>query len=157
MNYSKKYLVCLSGTGSSDGAVKFAAKQIKKYGILIELLIAIPTEHKNFQVFMNKNHNDNKIAYDRAAAIMQMNLNYIIEETGCIPIHTIFQGEIHEAIKQKLLNDPNIILLILGSSASSFSKRKTISSLIEKIGESVMIPITIIPQNITEEQLSNLS
>ena len=41
-NNKPKYLLCISGSGSSHGAIRLAIEQIKNYDIDIELIITTP-------------------------------------------------------------------------------------------------------------------
>jgi hypothetical protein len=58
-------------------------------------------------------------------------------------------GEIPKCLLEKIRSDNSIVTLIIGSSPVS----KNVSKIIEKICNDVMIPIFIIPCDITNEQI----
>ena len=155
---NSKYLICIGLTDSFDGAVRFICQQItahKEKFIQIELLIASPKEN-NGQFFMiQEEKNDTSVAKERIVFVENRIKNSIPSSNFSI-VSNVYEGDFAEGFKEKLLNDNSISLIVFGASQKSLGKGRTINNLIERVNEIMTIPFIVIPQNITDEQISRI-
>lgn len=155
---NSKYLVCIGLTESHDGAVRFVCQQVitrKDKFMNIELLIASPKEN-NGQFFMIKEEkNDTTLARQKISSVESYIKNAIPSSNFSIS-YSVYEGDFVDGFREKILNDNAISLIIMGASHKSLGKGRTINNLIEKVNEIMTIPFIVIPQNITDEQISRI-
>ena len=153
-----KYLVCVGLTESHDGAIRFICQQaIKHPEILIEIfLFTAAPKDKNLSFFGSvEDENINQELEQKVINIKNKIQNTILSTNFSIS-YEIYNGDFADGVKQKLLADKSINLVIMGASQTSLGKGKTINKLIEKIHEILTIPFIVIPQNITDDQISRI-
>jgi hypothetical protein len=155
---NSKYLVCIGLTESHDGAVRFVCQQVitrKDKFMNIELLIASPKEN-NGQFFMIKEEkNDTTLARQKVSSV-EGHIKSSIPSSNFSISYSVYEGDFVEGFREKILNDNAISLIIMGASQKSLGKGRTINNLIEKVNEIMTIPFIVIPQNITDEQISRI-
>jgi hypothetical protein len=147
----KKYLVCIGNTDSHKGALNFLRESLKnKKDIVIEFFISAAEEVDGGFFASNPDVcNGDSINKDVVEKILCDVENFLQKKLSNKIIKTIECGDIGESLKKKIQSDNSILTIILGSSTRS----KNISGIIGKICNLVMIPIIIIPQDITNEQI----
>ncbi len=155
---NNKYLICVGLTESHEGAIRFISQQIEKHPeIFIEVFLftAVPKD-KNMSFFgTSDNESDNQEMEKKILNIKNKIQNTILSSNFSI-LYEIYSGDFSDGVKEKLLNDKSINLVIMGASQTSLGKGKTINKLIEKIHDILTIPFIVIPQNITDEQISRI-
>jgi hypothetical protein len=69
---------------------------------------------------------------------------------------SLYVGILHTGLSERMLNDKGIVMVILGASHLSLGKNKTVTKLIDNLGSVIVVPLVIIPQDITNEQILRL-
>jgi hypothetical protein len=150
-----KNLICVSQTGSSSGAVRYAIQKIKKYNIKVELFSVVSRENI-FRMFLEGSKDREDLTEFNDAKKYLKNLsNQIFLETGFRPEFNVFKGDLSENLKKKILEDSSICCVILGAKNDSWDKKK-LPNLMKKFFNFSTIPLVIVPQNITDIQINNL-
>lgn len=155
---SSKYLVCVGLTESHDGAIRFICEQIMQHrdkSIEIELFTAAPKE-KNMQFFMVDAENSDSDLIRQKVLTIEENIRSKIPSSNFSISSEIYEGDFADGLKEKLLNDKSISLIVIGASQKSLGKGRTINNLIEKVSDMMTVPFIVIPQNITDEQISRI-
>ena len=155
---NSKYLICIGLTKSHDCAIRFVCQQIlvhhEKF-IDIELFISSPKKN-DIQFFMiKKEKDDTTLAKEKILSVQSYIKNSTPSSNFSIS-STVYEGDFADGLREKLLNDKAISLIIMGASQKSFGRGNTINNLIEKVNEIMTIPFIVIPQNITDEQISRI-
>ncbi len=155
---NSKYLFCIGLTESYDGAMRFICQQIvehKEKFIDIELFIASPKEN-NIQFFLMKEEKSDLTLIKQRIFTIENHIKNSIPSSNFSISSTIYEGDFADGFREKLLHDNSISLIVMGASQKSLGKGRTINNLIEKVNEIMTIPFIVIPQNITDEQISRI-
>jgi hypothetical protein len=150
-----KILVCVSGSESSCGAIRYIIQKIKKHNVEIELF-SVVEKSGVLRMFMGFGRDQDDLT---ELNDMRKNLEkiskQIFSETGYRPKFNVFTGDLTEGLKAKILEDSSICLVVFGARNDSWNGKK-LPNLMKKFFEFSTIPLLIIPQNITDIQIDNL-
>jgi len=148
-----KYLVYASGK-ESQFAVNFACKKALRRGNTVEILHVIaPIDTQNlFGVIAKVNQERWQEAEDLVKSISDKAFEY----SGIIPAIQIREGKIGEEIIAATLKDNAISMLVIGASQESRGM-ETINWLTAKLGSRLLIPLMLVPGNLTDLQINELS
>ncbi len=145
------YLLCVNDAEYSKVALKFAGRMAKrKKARIIMLHVTEPTDFQSFGAIANKI----KAETEKSAHKLLNNLTKEID-TEVILMHK--EGFIGEEIVKVAEENHDIDLLIVGAAAETGSKSKTLQPLVANIGSKIMIPMIIIPGNLTDQQIDLLT
>jgi hypothetical protein len=91
---------------------------------------------------------------------VERHINKIIKEisaeTEIIPTISIREGDITSEIIKEIKSIPNCTLLILGKSNNSLSDNTVLPKLSNQIGNKIKVPISIVPESLSNEYLTQL-
>ena len=141
-----------------DGVIKFVSSQIRKHKIEVELITAVE-KNKIFQIFsLSSGSEDDYTEYNNAKKILKNMALDINTTTGARISSNVLWGNELTVLKQKILDDKTISLLILAANNNSSDKNyiKSFSSILNEIANTMMIPFIIIPHGMTDTQIERL-
>tara|TARA_B100001564_G_scaffold340530_1_gene334293 strand:- start:390 stop:875 length:486 start_codon:yes stop_codon:yes gene_type:complete len=145
------YLVCVSDADYSKVALDYACSLTKrKKGRLIVLHITEPVDYQGFGVVANKMQAEN----EKHAKKLLRNL---AKEIDVDPILVHKEGFIEKEIIKMVEEHEDIDMLIVGAAFETSSKNKTLQPLVSQIGQKILVPMVIVPGNLTVEQIDALS
>lgn len=150
-----KLLVCVTDSEHSRVALCFACHKAKNTGCPIEILHVIDAaEYQNFFSMA-----DRMRAEKRAEA--EALLSRLAEEAhaycGLTPSLMLREGLIGEEIVATIEEDHDINMLLLGTAPDSPSRGNLFPWLASQLGKKLQIPMMIIPGNLTEQQIIELT
>ncbi|MAR56742.1 MAG: hypothetical protein CMM93_06120 [Rickettsiales bacterium] len=148
-----KYLVCVDDTDVSRAATRFAAIKGAKRGILIDLLhVIVPSELQPMGSVAEKMKQEQREATEK---LMQSLAEEAFEIAGITPSLWIKEGKPSEQILELAMSDPDINMIVLGVNQESKSGDRVISWLTSS-AEKLMVPIMLVPGNLTDAQMEKL-
>lgn len=156
MSDAIKFLVCVDDTEHARVAVRLACSKARKIGANIDLLHVIDSsDFQNFLLSPTKMREERRREAARILQIMSEEAkNYSGTEVGKI----IKEGVIGEKIVETVEEDSNTNMLVVGASpGASGNTRKLITWLTSQLGERLLTPILIVPGNLTNHQIEELS
>ncbi len=150
-----KYLVCVDGTAHSRVAVRFACLRAKNTNGYVVLLHVI--EPAQFQHWMavegvmkeERREETEQLLHDLAAEVNAW--------AGVMPVLSVREGELGEEILAAVEEDPTISFLVVGAAPPEAKRGKLISWLAGQLAGRLEVPLVIVPGNLTDEQLINLT
>lgn len=147
-------LVCVNDTDHSRVAVKFACSQARKKGCEVTLLNVIePADYQGLAAVVGKMEEDKR---NQAEAVINDMAELAKTYADIMPILLIREGDIGKQIIKAVNKDHSIGMVILGSSPETPGRGSWLSSLASKLGKELLIPLVIIPGNLTEQQIEEL-
>jgi nucleotide-binding universal stress UspA family protein len=150
-----KYLVCVDGTEQSRVAVRFACLRAKNTrGYVVLLTVIEPAE---FQHWMTVEDVMNEERRDEAERLLHDLAAEVNEWAGVMPVFTVREGRIGNEILAAVEEDPTISFLVVGAAPPEAKRGKLISWLAGQLAGRLEIPLVIVPGNLTDEQLVNLT
>ncbi len=153
--HKPKCLVIIDDTSEWDRAVYYAARWAIRVGGGVVMLRVIETEDRNQQwlgvaeVMRAEAEDDANAALDRASG----RANGIAAIT---PERVIREGDALEEVLDVIDKDVDIAMLVLAASAGPEGPGPIITTMAKTVG-SFPIPVTVVPGNLTDDDIDALS
>ena len=155
MEKSGKYLVCVDGSDASRVASRFACKKAIKNGGSVELLHIVSTaDLQNLFGVMGKMREEQR---QESEILLKAMSESAFQATGLTPSVQIREGRLGEEIINATLEDNNVNMLVVGVSPAASDRHTLANWLSEKLGDRLLIPVMLVPGNLTDLQMEELS
>ena len=149
------FLCVVDSTKECRVAIYFAARRTLRADSQLALLYVMePAEFHHWRTVEEKMREE---AREEAEGFVQEYATLVQEWTGQMPILYIREGEPTEAIRELIEEEPRISILVLGAGTEKKGPGPLVSSIGGKMSGKFPIPITIVPGNLTEEQIDMLT
>lgn len=151
-----KFLVCMDDTEHARIALRFACSRAHKRGGSVDIVHVIDTEEVQSYPLMAA-----KMMEEKRQAARQL-LKAVHEEIArweTVPVgEVIREGQIGEEILKVVEDDFDANMLVLGMAPESSPKgRHLVSWLTSQLGKRLLIPLMVVPGNLTDLQIEELS
>lgn len=144
------YLVCVNSEDYSKIALKFACRIANKNNGIVTILNVIePADYQSFALVADAIKEEKR---QETEALLQS----LAEELDVIPSFMVREGSIEEEIIKVVEEDTSISMLIVGATTEANVKSKVLPQLVAQLGSKLLIPMLIVPGNITEHQMDEL-
>ena len=155
MEKATKYLVCIEGSEASRVALHYACKKAIKRGGSVEMLhVVAPEDMQNMFGVAEKMRLERR----QEAEIMAKSLSEsAFQYAGVTPTVQIREGRPGEEIINAALADTDVNMLVLGASPESAKRGSLIQWLAGKLGDRLLVPIMLVPGNLTDLQIDEMS
>lgn len=150
-----KVLVCVSDNPHSKVALHFACLKAKSQDLHLELIHVI--EQTNVEQLLAVSDALRKDKEAEASIFLEQCTGWIESWGGKMPGLLIREGIIGEEILKAIEQDHDISLIVIGISPESPSKDSLLPMLVSHMGKGIQIPLMIIPGNLTEQQIGELT
>ena len=149
------FLVVVDDSEELHQALHFACVRANAVGIKIALLYVIaPAE---FAHWAGVGELMREEARQEAEEKMRVHAEYVQQLTGQIPQLYIREGDTADQVIQLINEEEAIRLLVLGADTHSDSAGPIVNYITGRGAARCRVPITIVPGNLTDEQIDNLS
>ena len=91
-----------------------------------------------------------------AEALMQELAALAYRDSGILPGSIIRSGQVGEEIINATKENPDISMLVLGVAHESSGRGKLSNFLISQLGVKLLLPVLMVPGNLTDQQLAQL-
>jgi len=149
------FLVVVDETEEMHVALRFAARRASRTGGRLALLYVIePSEFQHWQAVDDLMQDDRR---EEAEDLLRKLSNDIDTVCDHIPLFYIRAGSRREELLKLIEEEPSISILILAASVDKEGPGPLISYLAGRISGGLRIPFTIVPGELTDEQLEALT
>ncbi len=155
LNTPAKFLVCVDRTEVSRVALRFACIKAKKRGGLVDVLHII--EPANSESFFSVADKMKEEMRQEAEELMQELCKEAYDISGIMPSILLKEGKIGEQILETAVEDYDANMLVLGVTPGGGKRGKLIAWLSTQMGEALLIPVMLVPGNLTDQQIEELS
>lgn len=146
-----KYVVCVDNSDVSRMALRFACIKARKRHIRLDILHVIPPSDVHAMGAVSE-----MIAQEQRQQAEEM-LQAMAEEAFALmgehPSLSIRTGKPSDEIITHMLDDPDANMLVLGVTPGSKSGNRVISYLTSQAGEKLLVPMMLVPGNLTDQQM----
>ena len=151
-----KYLVCVNDNDHSRVAVHFAYNKAAHSESIVELLTVVePADFKSILSVADKIDNERREA---AQELLQKFSNEAADwGKNITPSLQVREGDVSEEIMSAIEEDNFISMVILGTSPTSPGKGSLLPKLASELGNRLLIPMLIVPNNLTDHQIRELT
>ena len=147
-------LICVDTNNPSITALRYACYRAKKLGFSLQILTVIENSHKNMLFGSHAISQDKKKHIEKT---LKKLLDDLYAETSIIPVVSMREGDIASEIVKEVRSIANCVTIFLGKSYNPLSDNTVLPKIIRKIGDKIKIPVTIIPENLSENYFKALN
>jgi nucleotide-binding universal stress UspA family protein len=147
-------MAVIDGTPECQRAVHYAGRRAKNSNGGLVLVYVIP--EGDFQQWLGVEEIMRAEAREEAEAVVAKSAQVVRETIGIEPEIVIREGSAAEQINMVIEEDRDIAILVLASSSAKEGPGPLVSSVAGK-GAAFPIPVTVLPDTLTNEELDALA
>jgi nucleotide-binding universal stress UspA family protein len=136
-------------------ALYYASRRAQRTGGRVALLRVIPHEESHGLASVEALMREE--AQQEAEQLLQRLAKTVVDEIGALPILYIKEGSPRDELMDLVTHDPSISILVLAAGTGPEGPGPLISFLATKGMSKLRIPVTIVPGNLTHEQIDAIS
>ena len=152
---TRKFLVYVDETPECRVALRFASRRAKHTGGGVTLLYV--TQPADFQHWLAVEERMRDEAHEKAEQMLHQSAALVNEIAGITPELVVREGTPSDVILALIDEDPDIRILVLGAAASSEGPGPLVALMAGKMAGTMHIPVTVVPGNLTESQVDELT
>ena len=149
------FLVVVDETEEMRNALRYACRRAQKTTGRVALLHVI--EPLEFQHWLGVGRVMEEEARAEAEQRLQALATEVYAQTGSVSIIHLREGNRAEQLVQLLQEDPSISLIVLGTARSASNPGPLVTYLLANLGRRVRVPVTLVPGELTVEEIDALS
>ena len=150
----RKFMVVLDDTRECLNAMRFAALRAAHTGGGVQILSIIPPEE--FQHWMGVADLMRAEARERIEAHFEVFAKWMRDRQGVDPTLVIREGEPYDQVLAQIAENKEIGVLVLGASGDKSGPGPLVTR-ITKAAAQMRVPITIVPGNLSKEELESVT
>ncbi|QRM54026.1 universal stress protein [Sinorhizobium sp. BG8] len=152
--HRRKFLAVIDDTPECQRAVRYAGSRAKNSNGSVVLLFVI--DNGDFQQWLGVEEIMRAEAREEAEAVLAKAAQTLRETIGIEPETVIREGIATEQINGLIEEDRDIAILVLAAGSAKEGPGPLVSSLAVR-GSAFPIPVTVIPEALTDEEIDALS
>ena len=149
------FLVVVDDTSEMEVALRFACRRARNTGGRVALLYVV--EPSGFQHWMAVGDLMREEARNEGEQLLQRLAARVNELTGTLPVLYVREGERRDELFDLIDEEPSISILVLGASTDKRGPGPLIQALTGKDVGQLRVPITIVPGNLSNEDIDSIS
>lgn len=152
--HRRKFLAIIDDTPECERAVAYASKRARSTGGVLVLLYVI--EPGDFQHWLGVEQIMRDEAMQAAGAALDSHATKVRETVGIEPELVVREGNPGEEIHKLIEEDQDIAILVLAAGAGKEGPGPLVASIAGK-GAAFPIPVTVVPQNLSDDDIDSLA
>ncbi len=151
----RKFLVCVDDTPECRLALRFASGRAHNTGFGVTLLRV--TDRADFQHWMAVEERMSEEARTEAERLLQGLAKEVNDRASIMPELVVREGLWSDEILKLIDEDPDIWVLVLAAAVGSEGPGPLVRTLADQLAGSMHIPVTVVPGNLTIEQIDAMT
>lgn len=152
---SGTYLVCVDKRPESRVALRLACIKAQKRGGAVNILHVVPPS--DFQTLSSISEKIREEQRAEASVLLDQLAGEAYDSSGVNVRKLLREGPIGEEILAAAQEDFNVNMLVLGVAPGSGNHGKLLAWLTAQLGGKLLVPLMLVPGNLTDQQLDELS
>jgi len=153
--HRRTFLCVIDSSAEMGHALRFACYRAHNTNGRVALLYVMqPAEFQHWMAIGDRMRME---AREEAEELLQVVSALVQKRTGHTPACYIREGRVGEEVLNLIDEEENISLLVLGAASGTDGPGPLVSYLVEKMTGKLRVPITIVPGNLTDEQIKAIS
>lgn len=149
-----KYLVCVDSREESHTAFTLACMKAKARGGMVALLhIIAPADFQTLGAIADRMREERQKEGEQLLKKLSDEASAIF---GIMPESVLREGPTGDEIVAAALDDHDIIMVAIGIASQTAGRGKLAAWLASQLGGKLLIPLLMVPGNLTEQQLQSL-
>jgi nucleotide-binding universal stress UspA family protein len=149
------FLVVVDETEEMRNALRYACRRAQHTSGRVALLYVI--EPAEFQHWLGVGRVMEEEARVEAEQRMQTLAAEVFAQTGRMPTVHIREGKRSDELVALLQEDPSISLLVMGTASGSSNPGPLVTFLMSNLGRRIRIPVTLVPGELSVEEIDALT
>ena len=149
------FLVVVDDTPEMEVALRFACQRAHNTGGRVALLYVV--EPSDFQHWMAVGDLMREEARNEGELLLQKLAAQVNELTGTLPVLFVREGNRRDQLLELIDEEPGISILVLGASLDKRGPGPLIQALTSKFIGRLRVPVTIVPGNLTNEEVDSIT
>lgn len=150
----RKFLVIIDDTEECGRALRFAVRRAEHGAGLVLLYVMVPG---GFQHWLNVESIMREEAQQKAKATLRLYAKDVASFSKIKPELVIREGILADEIVKLIEEDKDIAILVLAAASSTEGPGPLVSNLAGKGAGTFPVPITIVPGNLTDQEIDRLA
>jgi nucleotide-binding universal stress UspA family protein len=152
--HRRKFMAVIDGTPECEKAVHYAGRRAKNSNGGLVLLFVIP--EGDFQQWLGVEQIMRAEAMEEAEAVMAKSAQRVRETIGIDPEIVIREGSAPEQINSLVEEDRDIAILVLAAGSAKEGPGPLVSAIAGR-GAAFPIPVTVLPDTLSSEEIDALA
>lgn len=153
--FNGTFLVCVSDQEESEIALRYACLRAKRLGAKVALLhIQEPADFQSLMavtdVIRHEKEEEAQTLLNRMADIAQ-------QFCGQTPMLILREGRLEDEIVKAITEQKDVAMVVFGLRHDSLRGPKIASKLTAQLGNNLLVPLVLIPGNLSKEQIEALA
>ena len=153
--HDRIFLCVVDSSAEMKIALRFASRRANHTGGRVALLFVI--EPADFQHWMSVEEKMREERREEAERVLQNLAAQVNDVAGVMPALYVREGSPDDEILKLIEEEPRISVLVLGAGTDKKGPGPLVTSLAGKMSGKFPIPITVVPGNLTEDQIDSLT
>ena len=149
------FLVVVDDSAEMEIALRFAARRAQHTGGRVAMLHVI--EPTDFQHWMTVGNLMREEARNEAEQLLQKLAARINELTGQMPILYVREGTRRDELLKLIEEEPSIQILVLAANVDQGGPGPLVTALTGRFLNRLRIPLTIVPGNLSDEDIDSIA
>ena len=149
------FLVVVDESAELKVALRYAARRAQHTGGRVALLYVI--EPSDLQQWMAVESLMREERREEAEALLQKLAGEVADLCGSLPILHIREGRRRDELLALLDEEPSISILVLAAGAGPEGPGPLVTLLVGKMAGKMRVPITVVPGDLSDEQIAALT
>ncbi len=149
------FLVVVDDSEEMQVALRFACRRAEHTGGRVALLYVV--EPADFQHWMAVGDLMREEARSEGEQLLQKLAAQVNEITGSLPVLYVREGAQREQLMRLIEEEPSISILVLGANPGPRGPGPLVQALTGKFVGKLRVPVTIVPGNLAEEAIDNIT
>lgn len=152
---TRKFLVYIDETPECRLALRFASRQAKYTGGGVTLLrVTAPADFQHWLAVEERMRDE---AMEEAEQLLHQAAAIVNEAAGITSELVVREGTPSDVILALIDEDPDIRILVLGAATGAEGPGPLVALMAGKMAGTMHIPVTVVPGNLTESQIDELT
>ncbi|HEX9810280.1 MAG TPA: universal stress protein [Alphaproteobacteria bacterium] len=149
------FLVVVDATEEHRKALRYASLRARNTGGRVALLYVI--EPAEFQHWMAVEDLMREERRQEAEALLQQVSAEVQKLSGLTPVYYLREGNVREELLKLIAEEGSISILVLAAGTGKKGPGPLVSQLAGRLSGSLPVPITIVPGNLSDEEIDALT
>ena len=149
------FLVVIDQSEEMRAALRFACRRARSTGGQVALLKVIePAEHQQFAAIGNLMEAE---ARQEAEDLLQLLAGEVNACSGHVPVLYVREGDLRDQLIKLIDEEPAISILVLAADPGPRGPGPLVTALTGKYIGRLRVPLTVVPGNLTDEQIAAIA
>jgi nucleotide-binding universal stress UspA family protein len=151
----RTFLVVIDNSPELRIAMRYACRRANRTGGRVALLHVVDDE--DFRQFIGVSDVMREESRQEAEALVQKMASEVQKLSGAMPVLYLREGNRRDELLKLIAEEPMISILVLGASTNPKGPGPLVSALTGKFVSRLRIPVTIVPGNLSDEDIESLA